>query len=106
MRWQSSVAANNTAATARWLPVRSPAATTPKNSNANERLKEKENSPARVDSRFPPSMEKLGSNKNGRVAAARQAGPGLRRPARRPNAQAHTGSSKLPMTVTSLNATS
>ena len=50
-------------------------------------------------------MEKLGSNRKGRVAAARHPGPGSRSPANLPKAQAHTGRRSVPSTVTSLKAT-
>ncbi len=53
-RWQRRVAAKRQAARARCLPVRRPDATTPRKSRASERLSENENSPARVDRRFPP----------------------------------------------------
>jgi hypothetical protein len=54
IRWHSRVAAKSTAARARWRPVRRPAATTPRNRSDSDRLSEYENSPAMVDSRFPP----------------------------------------------------
>ena len=53
-RWQSRVTANSTAARARCRPVRSPAAKTPRNSRAKERLSENEYSPANVGRMLPP----------------------------------------------------
>ena len=53
-RWQSPVTARTTPARTRFLPVSRPRATRPRNSRANDRLIENENSPASVEAMFPP----------------------------------------------------
>jgi|GEM_PF-6183963 len=53
-RWLKPVRARTTPASTRCLPVSRPRATSPRKTRANDRLIEKENSPASVDAMFPP----------------------------------------------------
>ena len=54
MMWDSTQPASTSAAQPRYLPSRTAQAKRPRNSTANDRLKENEYSPASVENRLPP----------------------------------------------------
>jgi hypothetical protein len=109
--WQRTTAETSSAAARQPLPSSQTRQSTARARGSRANEIEKGNSPAMVLAMFPPQMVNCSvgvtwdMNRNTHAPPAASSGAGSRRRSTRNAAQQVTGSSRMPSTVTSLNAT-